>query len=322
MNKRTMTLALLLAAGLATQAQERLTRFNVRDAITLRSPIMNDSINPKGEKHNAKMLLQTPVQLNLPDVATHAIAADTAGFITFDKATADNRLYVMHTQLRAERFLKGKLKVTSPVRWELFINGESKMVKDAAEDSLAKAASKEIDLRLEPERDYEITIKLLSTANDKTAPALKCEVVKNAPFKDVAYTADPNQKKRFALANTVYGNRTSGVSISPDGKYLLTRYWNNHSLNRSRTYCELTELKTGKVILTNLRDGMRWMPRSNKLYYTVKAAVGNDVVTLNPATLQEEVILKGIPEEYFTWSPNEDYLIYYPKEEGDRKSVV
>lgn len=320
MNKRTMTLALLLTAGLATQAQERLTRFNVRDAITLRSPIMNDSINPKGEKHNAKMLLQTPVQLNLPDVATQTVAADTAGFITFDKATADNRLYVMHTQLRAERFMKGKLKVTSPVRWELFINGESKMVKDAAEDSLAQAGSKEIDLRLEPERDYEITIKLLSTAKDKTVPALKCELVKNTPFKDVAFTADPNQKKRFALANTVYGNRTSGVSISPDGKYLLTRYWNNHSLNRSRTYCELTELKTGKVLLTNLRDGMRWMPRSNKLYYTVKAAVGNDVVALNPATLQEEVILKGIPEEYFTWSPNEDYLIYYPKEEGVKEN--
>lgn len=320
MNKKAMTLALLLTAGLATQAQEKLTQFNVRDAIVLRTPIMNDSINPKGEKHNAKMLLQTPVQLNLPETATQTIATDTAGFIIFDKATANNLLYILHTQLRAERFLKGKLKVTSPARWELFINGESKMVKDVAEDSLAKAGSKEIDLRLDPEKDYEISIKLLSTADDKAVPALKCELVKNAPFKDVVYTADPNQKRRFALANTAYGNRTTGGSISPDGKYLLTRYSNNHSLNRSRTYCELSELKTGKVLLTNLRDGMRWMPRSSKLYYTAKAPVGNDVITLNPATLQEEVILKGIPEEYFTWSPNEDYLIYYPKEEGTKEN--
>ena len=54
-------------------------------------------------------------------------AADTAGLVTFAKADKDNLLYLIKTQLRAERFMKGKLKVTSPVRWELFINGESKM---------------------------------------------------------------------------------------------------------------------------------------------------------------------------------------------------
>ena len=77
--------------------------------------------------------------------------------------------------------------------------------------------------------------------------------------------------KRFSLDNTVYGSRAIAVSVSPSGKYLLTRYWDNHAAKRSRTYCELTELKSGKVLLTNLRDGMSWMPKSDKLYYTVTA---------------------------------------------------
>lgn len=315
MNKKTITLALLLIAATATQAQEKLTQFNVRNAITVRTPIMNDSINPKGEKHTVKALLQTPVALRAtaPGIVQKT---DTAGYLSLAQAGKDNLLYVMETQLRASQFMKGKLKVTSPVRWELFINGESKMVKDAAEDSLSQASTKEIALRLEPEMDYEITIKLLSTPGDKTAPTLKCELVKDEKFKDVACTYLPDQKKRFALSNTVYGNRVAGVSISPDGKYLLTRYSNNHPENRSRIYSELTELKTGKVLLSNLRDGMQWMPRSSKLYYTVKAETGNDVLALNPTTLTEEVLLKAIPEEGFTWSPNEDYLIYYPREEG------
>lgn len=135
---------------------------------------------------------------------------------------------------------------------------------------------------------------------------------KDDKFKEVACSTDPEQKHRFSLDNTVYGNRAIAVSVSPDGKYLLTRYWDNHSLKRSRTYCELTELKTGKVLLTNLRDGMRWMPKSNKLYYTVVAPEGNDVITLDPVTLKEEVLLRGIPEQGFSWSPNEDFLIYYP----------
>ncbi|WP_455590976.1 prolyl oligopeptidase family serine peptidase [Bacteroides sp.] len=316
MSKRNMMIALILTAGLTTQAQERLTQFQVRDAITVRTPIMNDSINPKGEKHNIKALLQTPVVLQLENAQTQTLTADTAGLVMLAKAQKDNLLYLASTQIRAERFLKGKLKVTSPVRWELFINGESKLVKDAAEDSLSKATTKEIDLRLEPEKNYEISIKLLSTADDQVAPALKCELVKDDKFKDVAFSAAPDLKNRFALFNTAYGNRTTGVSISPDGKYLLTRYSNSYGGNRSRTYCELSELKSGKVILSNLKDGMRWMPKSNKLYYTAQAPVGNDVIVLDPVTLKEEVILNGIPEESFTWSPNEDYLIYYPKEEG------
>lgn len=211
------------------------------------------------------------------------------------------------------------MKVTSPVRWEVFIDEVSKQTKDAAEDSISSASSRDIALTLEPERDYEITIKLLSTAEDKAAPTLKCEFIKDNKFKDIACTLDPNAKKRFSLDNTVYGNRVISVAISPSGKYLLTRYWNNHAAKRSRTYCQLTELKTGKVLLDNARDGMRWMPKSDKLYYTVTALSGNDVITLDPATLNEETLLKGIPEQSFTWSPNEDFLIYYPREEGEKE---
>ena len=319
MKKKEVALAIFLLTGLTLQAQERVTQYKVRDAIEVRTPIMNDSINPKGEKHSTKMLLKTPVVLDLPDAPLQSLTVDTAGYLTLDKPDKNSKIYVLKTQIRAERFLKGKLKVTSPVRWEVFIDEVSKQTKDAAEDSISSASSRDIALTLEPERDYEITIKLLSTAEDKAAPTLKCEFIKDNKFKDIACTLDPNAKKRFSLDNTVYGNRVISVAISPSGKYLLTRYWNNHAAKRSRTYCQLTELKTGKVLLDNARDGMRWMPKSDKLYYTVTALSGNDVITLDPATLNEETLLKGIPEQSFTWSPNEDFLIYYPREEGEKE---
>lgn len=329
MKKRRIIFSLLLATGtsLSMQAQERLMQYKVRDAITVRTPVMNDSINPKGQKYSAKDLLQTPVQTDFTNAPTQMLSTDTAGILSLNKAEKDNQLYLLNTHLRAERFLKGKLKITSPARWEVFVNGESKMTKESAEDSISAASAREIVLRMEPEADYEIIIKLLSKTDDKAAPTLKCEFVKDNEFKEVTCYLSPELKKRFALSNTVYGNRVIGVSISPDGKYLLTRYWNNHALKRSYTYCTLSELKTGKVILSNAKEGMRWMPKSNKLYYTIQAAKGKDVITLDPATLKEETILKGIPEENFTWSPNEDYLIYHPsdegiKEEGPLKRIV
>ena len=151
-----MALAIFLATGVTMQAQDRLTQYKVRNAISVRTPIMNDSINPKGEKHTKKMLLQTPVVLHLSDAPMQSLTADTAGYLSFEKADKDNKLYLVKTQIRAERFLKGKLKITSPVRWEVFIDGASKQVKDAAEDSITSGSSRDIALSLEPERDYEI----------------------------------------------------------------------------------------------------------------------------------------------------------------------
>lgn len=57
-----MALAIFLATGVTMQAQDRLTQYKVRNAISVRTPIMNDSINPKGEKYTKKMLLQTPAR--------------------------------------------------------------------------------------------------------------------------------------------------------------------------------------------------------------------------------------------------------------------
>lgn len=54
---------------------------------------------------------------------------------------------------------------------------------------------------------------------------------------------------------------------------------------------------------------MNWMPNSNKLYYTVMGEEQNDLVVFDPATMREEVLLKNVPEGYFSWSPTEDYLI-------------
>ena len=160
--------------------------------------------------------------------------------------------------------MKGKLNIYSPVRFEVFVNGVSKQSKTTAEDSLSQVAPSVLSLRLEPETDYEIVVKLLSTAADKAVPVLKCEFEKDKEFADVGYRLAPDLKRRFALHNTAFGSRVRSVSLSPNGKYLLACYADNYSLKRSRTRCELTELKTGRVILPAADEKMRWMPRSNK----------------------------------------------------------
>lgn len=315
MKRRNMLAATFVALALGSQAQV-IESYQVRDAVTLREPVLTDSINTEGRKYVTGNLLGTAVALNQDNYTTQAMEADTAGFVILEKADGEHLIYVVSTQIRADRFMKGKLKVTSPVRWEAYVNGVSKMKKENAEDSLNVKASRDIPLRMEPERNCEITIKLLAHKDDKAVPVFKCEVVKDRGYEEVNVFSGYDLKKRFALDNTVYGNRVIDVTISPSGKYLYTRYWNNYSKGRQHVYAQLTDTKTGKVILPNAKDGMRWMPKSDKMYYTATASTGNNVILFDPATLAEEVLLKEIPAEGFTWSPTEDFLIYYPNEKG------
>ena len=313
--RRVFLAATLVACSLGVQAQV-IQNYQVRDAVTLRTPILTDSVNTEGRKYETKNLLGTAISLNQDNYVTQVMEADTAGFVTLAAADGEHLIYVVSTNIRADRFMKGKLKVTSPARWEAFIDGASKSKKENADDSLDVKAARDITLRMEPERDYKVTLKLLVHKDDKAAPAFKCEVVADKGYEKVNVYSGQDLKRRFTLDNTVYGNRVIDVAMSPSGKYLYTRYWYNYSKDRQHVYAQLTDAKTGKVILANAKDGMRWMPKSDKMYYTATAATGNNVIVLDPATLAEEILLTEIPADRFTWSPTEDFLVYYPSEKG------
>ena len=314
--KKIILASALFLLGLTARSQEKVTEFEMAPALTVRMPLQGDSINQKGEKFGAAELLKTNIPLDFEGAGR--ISADTAGYITVDKPEADNLLYVFSTRMRAERFLKGKLKVTSPARFEVFVNGESKRAKTMAEDSLQQVQPVVIDLRLEPEADYEVAIKLLAASEDKAQPVLKCEWEANKDFSDIDCRISPDLKRRLSLHDTNFGRRVASVSLSPDGKYLLTQYSDYYDLKRARTHTELTEVKTGRVLLPNVHEGMRWMSKGSRLYYTVTGREGNDLLIYDPATGQETVVRRDIPAGYFAWSPNEDYLIYTKTAEGEK----
>lgn len=309
---------LLLLAAVSGQAQERITAFDVRPAAVVRMPAQSDSTDFKGGKFTSVDLLKSDLSLEFDSSATSRVEADTAGYVRLGRHGAESRLYLLSTDLRAERFLKGKLKIWSPARFELFVDGASRKVKEQTEDSLAQVRPVEVDLRLEPEADCRIVVKLLAAADDKEEPVLKCEFEKGEEFASVGLKAEPGMKRRFALANTAFGSRVSWVQLSPDGKYLLTCYSDAYSPNNSRTHCELTETKSGRTLLANADTRMRWMPRSNKLYYVRPGEHRNELVIFDPASMREEVAMRDLPGGHFTWSPQEDFLIYSSSDPGER----
>ena len=96
MKKITVLSGLLLLAGLAAQAQERVAEYNVRPAVTVRTPLQGDSINFKGDKFTTGNLLKTKVSLDFDGGRYERMVADTAGYVTVAKADKDNLFYVCY----------------------------------------------------------------------------------------------------------------------------------------------------------------------------------------------------------------------------------
>lgn len=311
MKRMMILLGMLLLTGVASRAQERAACYRVRPAVPLRVPVQGgDSINLKGDKFTMTDLMKSDISLDFSRYSCERLVPDTAGYVRVAGAESANLLYLFSANLRAESFMRGTLEVSSPARFEVFVNGQSRKSKDTVEDSLAQVRPVRVNLRLEPEADYEIVIKLLSATDDKMEPALKCEFKKDESFADVACHFSSDMKRRLSLHDTAFGSRVTRVSLSPDGKYLLTTYSDNYDVKRSQTHTELTEVKTGRVILPNVESGMRWMPRGSRLYCTVTGKQRKDLVVFDPAAMKREVWQTNLPEGTFSWSPSEDYLVF------------
>lgn len=308
-NKLTFVIASLLL-GINLQAQVSLSEFKVSSPVAVRMPVLGDSINLNGAKFTINDLLKTPLSLDLNDQETQTLSADTSGYVSLPKADKGNLFYLLETNLRAERFTFATLKMFSSVRFEVFVNGQMKQSSPQASDTIAKIRPVMVNLRMEPETNYKVVVKLLSTADDKMKPMLKCELDNEKNFKNVPIHVGPDLKRPLSLYETAFAARVTMLSLSPNGKYLLLTTTDSYSAKRGQSNCVLLDAKTRKVILANVPIEARWMPESNKLYFLENGEISKQLISFDPETNIRTVIQKNIPEGTFYWSPTEDFLIY------------
>ena len=107
--------------------------------------------------------------------------------------------------------------------------------------------------------------------------------------------------------------------MSPNGQYALISYRNTFG-EKSISTTELYNVSTGKQVLLDT-DGSKkllsWMPVSEKMFYLLKTEDGTNLISIDPATLQETILAKNIPDESMTFSPDERTLFYTKQEKGE-----
>lgn len=316
---------LVFFAALSLQASpRRVTTLRAWPSIGLAKPLLTDTLNVKGKRIDLdRTLLASRVNLNAERAASKRIEADTAGWV-MPSAAKGYALHVVQTALRADRFCRLKLTVKSPARIEVYVNDERKGDKQSVQDSLPRAGSVNVNLRMEPEQRYRVVVKMLQTPEAKLPPAvaLNWEVEGDTT---AVIACDPDLKQRVLLRQTAAGKSVSAQRLSPNGRWLLTTYSDVITPGRSNNYTVLTEVASGRVLATYARNAavMGWMPASSRLWYRAPSEGGQALIAVDPATMQEERLAEGIREGSLRFAPDEKSFYTTENEniEGDAGPV-
>ena len=274
-------------------------------------PWMADSVNIKGEAFDLKQLLDSPLSFTLLNKGKEVTAAQ----LLADKQDA---LHLASFCVSNTQRTKATIAVEGLEQYRLFVDGEQVEVNsDKAETILTPS-------------QHTVVIKYLTRKNassDKKSIKLTVTAANGAPLS----VGDAAAKRAYNIYDVICAPNYPSVSISPNGKFIVVRKtWvdrkgNNHSIS------ELRNSQTNRLMAT-FEESVKWMPSSNKLYFTQKASDSSiageekqdgtlQLITINPLTMEREVLASHLPEGWFQFTPDEKTLIYTLYTEGRKKDA-
>lgn len=274
-------------------------------------PWMADSVNIKGEAFDLKQLLDSPLSFTLLNKGKEVTVAQ----LLADKQDA---LHLASFCVSNTQRTKATIAVEGLEQYRLFVDGEQVAVNgDKAETILTPS-------------QHTVVIKYLTRKNassDKKSIKLTVTAANGAPLS----VGDAAAKRAYNIYDVICAPNYPSVSISPNGKFIVVRKtWvdrkgNNHSIS------ELRNSQTNRVMAT-FEENVKWMPSSNKLYFTQKASDSSiageekqdgtlQLITINPLTMEREVLAANIPDGWFQFTPDEKTLIYTLYTEGRKKDA-
>lgn len=267
------------------------TRFKCAGPFPVYKPLEIDSVGLSQKTFKEKDLLETSVRLDLADSGKLFEDSIAPGI---DVGCA---LYILRFGAQNLCFTKAKVMVSGLADYQLFVDGK-------------KSDGKNVDLI---PGSHVFDIKYLAKKGKQEKVNVKLSGVSDSTF-----LLTEGTKHLFSMKEVMEGERLSGVSLSHDGKYLITRYSEILSSGTSTSkYC-LKDMKTGKL-LTESSTAIRWMPSTNRYYYTEKCEKGRRLVVVNAENMQREVLAEDLPDESYTISPTEDFLIFNHRNTGPKK---
>ncbi|MCR4765426.1 MAG: prolyl oligopeptidase family serine peptidase [Bacteroidaceae bacterium] len=300
--KKILFIFALTAFALFVQAEEiKVNTLKYAGPYDMQKPFFIDETDVNAKKYSAETIIDTPLPLaDVFDSEQSDIKGNDG--IILPKSSAEHALHLLGFTIQNNRYGKAKLTVEGLKKYQLFVDGLK-----AGTDSIV----------FEP-GTHQIVIKVLTTKNDAGKVKVIVATSKNGFMK----LTDQKDGRNILLTDILHGKRFSGVSVSSDGKYLITNYTDTKPGGTTNYISTITEIVSGRIVAQGSED-WQWMPRSVKYYYFRSGQHGRELVTVDPQTGSETVLANQLPEGRAVMAPTEDYLLYMMRQEGpkERKDV-
>ena len=296
MSLRKLTFSAALVASLGASAETiDVQKFKYSGPYPVATPWMADSVDVKGDRFAMDKLLDSP--LSFASLAT-------GKEVTSLKASG-NALHLASFTLQNTTRTKATIAVDGLKQYRLFVDGEQvKTSGDKAETTLVPST-------------HTVVLKYLTTDNAGKTPKVSVTTADGNTLS--VGEPDANTKRTYNIYDVICAPVYPNVQLSPDGKYVIVRKTWTDRQGKSYGVNEVRNYQTSRIVAT-LDEDVAWMPRSTKMYFTRKSADGKQqLVTINPQTMAQEVLAEEIPEGRFQFTPDEKSLIFSLTTEGREK---
>ncbi len=205
--------------------------------------------------------------------------------------------------------------MTSPNPLELYVNDNKRATKREVNDSVSKAGSVNTTLSgyINNER---IVVKILASSAYKTTPAIKVEIKPEKNDSLLNLTIQNADSRRITIVDILEGKRISGSSVSPSGRFVLLHLSETLPGGETKRYSQVYDAREKKSILSEpfTREQLKWMPKSDLLYYVTDSKDGRALLSFNPQTSETVILAEQLPKESFYMAPDEKSVFYSSKQ--------
>ena len=181
------------------------------------------SVDVNSKAFAMKNLLDTPLSFEQLQQGT-TFSSDALPSVSEGYA-----LHLVGFTLQNKAYTQAKLKVEGVTNYQVFVDGKKQGG---------------MELTLEPST-HPIVIKYLSEAGKNESLKVSVETEK-----DGIVTLREDGKRNYTLGDVLHGTRFSGISLSPNGKYLMTSYRTTQVGGRSSGYTTIKEFWKSALVHT------------------------------------------------------------------------
>src|SRR5690554_6866353 len=318
MNKqmyKCLAILLFFSGSIMAQTKFSPTEVTTFNPITIQSPILLDSVNLSDKAFSKELLLSSSINFPAPEKFTGKMIPDTTGFFRLSKPKVGDAIHLVSFFLSADRYGKGKVTVTSPNPLELWIDNVKRATKHAADDSLHLAGS--VDAVLNGFiNNSRVVVKMLTSSDDHNDAMVKIDVKPEEADSLLVYRFNQQAKRRIDIKDILEGKRVSSSSISPSGRLVLLSFRETLPGGENRNHTEIYDTRQQRIIFSEplSRPQLKWMPRSDLLFFVGDSEEGRTLYTLDPLTMETKIMAEQLPKENFHIAPDEQSLFYSSKE--------